>query len=194
MNQKRQVALVVLGCLAGAGLALFAATRTWVVEVVARPAPLPPHRTPHSGAQLLAWLPALAVAALAGSGALLATRRAGRTVIGVLLAVSGLGVAIGGGYGLVAVDGVSPAWPALCVLGGLVVAAAGALAVSRGRSWTGLGSRYDRPQRTHHRPSPRQEPVSGLGPPLPPESGSPRMSGKDLWDALDRGEDPTADR
>lgn len=171
MSPRRELALAVLGCLAGAGLALFAATRTWVVEVVARPAPLPAQRTALTGGSLLPWLPALAVVALAGAGALPATRRAGRALVGLLLVASGLGVAVGGGYGLVAVAGVAAVWPALCVLGGLAVAAAGAAAVVRGRRWHTMGTRYERPA---HRPAP------GSG-----------TTASELWDALDRGEDPT---
>lgn len=171
-THRREFALAVLGCLAGAGLALFAATRTWAVEVTARPAPLPALRAPQSGAVLVPWLPALAVVALAGAGALPATRRAGRGAVAVLLLAAGLGVAAGGGYGLAAVAQVA-AWPALCVLGGLAVAAAAASAVVRGRRWPAMGTRYERAART--------------------AAPTGARTGTEMWDALDRGEDPTAD-
>jgi hypothetical protein len=174
MTPRRELALAVLGCLAGAGLALFAATRTWAVEVVARPAPLPAQRAAHTGGSLLPWLPALAVVSLAGVGALPATRRAGRTLVGLLLVAAGLGVAAGGGYGLAATADVAAVWPALCVLGGLAVTASGAAAVVLGRRWHSMGTRYERRAR---RPEPSR-----------PATAS------ELWEALDRGEDPTADR
>src|SRR5690606_8421929 len=70
---RRQLAVAMLCCVAGAGLAAFAATRTWSVETTAR-GPLPGLRAAHTGGELLPWLPALALAGLAGAGALLATR------------------------------------------------------------------------------------------------------------------------
>lgn len=165
---RRALTLAVLACVVGSAVALGAATRTWTVEVATRPDPLPPLRHARTGSALLPWLPALAVVALAGAGALLATRRTGRVAVGVLLVVSGAGVLAGGIYGLVAVDSVRAVWPTLCVLGGGLVAVVGALTVVRARDWPSLGTRYER------RPAARAE--------------------TDLWSALDRGEDPTADR
>jgi hypothetical protein len=169
MTGRRQLAYAVLGCLAGAGLALFAVTRTWIVEVVPRPAPLPSIRTARTGGDVLTWLPALAAAGLAAAGALLATRAAARRALGVLLLLVGLGIAIGAGYAAATHDVVNPGWPVLSVLGGLAVAAAGAAAVTRGQSWPAMGARYERPAtRSDERPAPTS-----------------------AWDALDRGEDPT---
>ena len=137
----------VLLCLAGAGLALFAATRTWSVEITTRPAPLSPLRDVRTGGGLLPWLPALALVGLAAAGALLATRGVGRRLVGGLLALVGLGVVAGGGVR----PGWSPAgatrvWsrPLLCVLGGLLVAAAGAITAARGHTWPAMGARYER--------------------------------------------------
>ncbi len=167
MTDRRGLWLAVLGCLAGATLALFAATRQWTVEVTARPAPLPALRTVRTGGSLLPWLPPIAVVALAGAGALLATRRAGRVAVGVLIGVAGLAIVVGGCYGLTTAPG---GWPALCLAGGALVAAAGAVTVLRGKGWPSLGTRYERT----HRPEATES--------------------ANLWDALDRGEDPTADR
>jgi hypothetical protein len=163
MNERRQMVYTVLLCTAGAGLALFAATRTWTVDVVTRPEPLPPIRTPRTGGDLLPWLPPLAVVGLAGSGAVVATRRWARRWIAVLLLLVGLGVAAGGAYGLTE----TTAWAVACVAGGLSLAAGGAFAAVRGASWPGLGTRYERAARR-----PADGPTAA-------------------WDALDRGEDPT---
>ncbi|MEJ3747780.1 Trp biosynthesis-associated membrane protein [Actinomycetes bacterium KLBMP 9797] len=162
-NNRREMAYAVVLCAAGAGLALFAATRTWTVEVLARPEPMPAVRTARTGGDLLPWLPALALVALAGAGAIIATRGAARATLGVLLAVIGAGVAAGGAYGL----SESTAWPLGCVAGGLLAAAGGAFTVARGRRWSSLGTRYERA----------------------PEPTSAGAAG--AWDALDRGEDPT---
>ncbi|MFF0230860.1 Trp biosynthesis-associated membrane protein [Micromonospora sp. NPDC005254] len=182
---RRQLTYAMLLCLAGAGLALWAATRGWSVELTARPAPLPPVREARSGAALLPWLPALALVTLAGGGAVLATRGWVRRLLGVLLGVLGLAVAAGGGYGLVAdLDGVvSRQWPALCLLGGLLAAVGGGWTALRGDVWPAMGARYERPTWTVTESAP-----TTVAPPG-------RMAGRrttEAWDALDRGEDPTA--
>ncbi|WP_327034663.1 Trp biosynthesis-associated membrane protein [Micromonospora ureilytica] len=186
---RRALTYAVLLCLAGAGLALWAATRSWSVELTVRPAPLPPVRDARSGASLLPWLPALALVTLAGGGAVLATRGRLRRVLGVLLGVLGLAVAAGGGYGLVADVGgvVSRQWPALCLLGGLLAAVGGWWTAVRGGDWPAMGARYERPARTAPEAASAQSDPGG--PPTP-------LAGRrttEAWDALDRGEDPTAD-
>ncbi|MEU5905683.1 Trp biosynthesis-associated membrane protein [Micromonospora sp. NPDC047467] len=182
---RRQLTYAVLLGLVGAALALWAATRSWSVELTVRPAPLPPVREVRSGAALLPWLPALALVALAGGGAVLATRGWLRRIVGVLLGVLGLAVAVGGGYGLVAdLDGVvSRQWPALCLLGGLLAAVGGGWTALRGDAWPAMGARYERPTRTV-----TESESAAVAPPGP-------MAGRrttEAWDALDRGEDPTA--
>ncbi|MFI6264200.1 Trp biosynthesis-associated membrane protein [Micromonospora sp. NPDC051006] len=179
---RRELTCAVLLSLAGAGLALWAATRTWSVELTVRPTPLPPERTTHSGGGLLPWLPALAVVGLAGGGAVLATRGRLRQLLGVLLALLGVAVAVGGGYGLLAgfAGAMNRQWPALCLLGGLMAAAGGLLTALRGRGWPAMGARYERPARV--------EPAGPVAPPPGPVAGRRTT---EAWDALDRGEDPT---
>lgn len=168
-GRGRELGAAVLACLAGAGLGLYAATRVWTVDLGARPAPLPPLADERSGAALAPWLPALALVGLAGAGALVATRGAGRRAVAVLLLLVGVGLVAGGGYGLGVVAGARAVWPAACLLGGVLVAGAGVAALRRGRGWPALGSRYE-----------RRPPVTRGDTPA------------ELWDALDRGEDPTA--
>ena len=172
MSARRLLSVVVLACAAGAVLALVAAGQPWEVVVTVRPAPLPELRTERTGGDRYPWLPALAWVGLAGAGALVATRRAARRLVGGLLALAGLGLA---GLGLVVAGGLAAGWPALAGLGGLVVAGAGVAAVARGRGWPALGARYQRPLPA--------EPA-----PAEPSPDRPEL----LWDALDRGEDPTA--
>ncbi|MEH1099332.1 Trp biosynthesis-associated membrane protein [Micromonospora sp. CPCC 205561] len=181
---RRELTYAVLLCVAGAGLALWASTRTWAVELTARPTPLPPVRDARTGAGLLPWLPALALVGLAGGGAVLATRDRARRLLGGLLCGLGAAVALGGGYGLVAAfDGtVSRHWPALCLLGGVLAGVGGLLTALRGRGWPAMGARYER------------RPPEGDARPVPPGEGG-RVTGRqttEAWDALDRGEDPTA--
>ena len=149
--------------------------------MVALTAAQSPRVTVGSGAQISdADTPAataLALVALAGTGAILIVRPWGRVVIGVLLAVVGLG--------LVAVffspaadsswfaytpgqpDVRRSAWAWLGAAGGLFVGAGAAMVVLRARQWPAPRGRFDPP-------APARDP------------------GDDPWDALDRGEDPTA--
>lgn len=174
MSPRRQLAYAVVVCLVGAGLALYAANRTWTVQVTVRPAPLPELRVARTGGSLLPWLPPLAVVGLAGAGALVAARGAGRRMVGGLLFLAGLGLVALSGYGLVAVVGVRTAWPLLSAFGGLLVTAGGGYAAVRGRGWPTMGARYERRARAAaDRPERAPDP------------------NRAAWDALDRGEDPT---
>jgi uncharacterized membrane protein (TIGR02234 family) len=191
---RRQLAYAVLLCLAGAGLGFFAATRTWAVELAGRPAPLPSVRIAQTGAVLLPWLSPLAVVGLAGAGAVLATRGAGRRLVGGLLLLVGLGVAGGGAYGLLGLarGAASPAWPVLCVVGGLLAASAGALTAVRGHSWPAMGARYERGATAPGATAGRGR--DAVSAPIPAGTDG-RVEGRrttEAWDALDRGEDPTA--
>ncbi|WP_200209777.1 Trp biosynthesis-associated membrane protein [Micromonospora coerulea] len=178
VRRRRELTYAVLFCLAGAGLAYWAATRTWSVELTDRGA-LPPSRRARSGADLVPWVSALALVALAGGGAVLATRGRARRLLGGLLTLLGLAVAAGGGYGLAAAFGgeVSRQWPALCLVGGLLTAAGGLVTALRGGDWPAMGARYERPVPTAQ-PTATDGPAVGRGT-------------RDAWDALDRGEDPT---
>lgn len=167
---RRQVAVAVLAAAAGAGLALWAAGQGWTVRVTARPAPLPPLRVTRTGGSLLPWLPALGWVALAGAGAVLATRRLGRALVGAVLVAAGAGLLAAGGYGL-SLPGVRAGWPLLAALGGALVAGAGVATLLRGAGWPAMGTRYERA--------------------AAPRTGGP-ASEAELWSALDRGEDPTA--
>jgi hypothetical protein len=171
---RRELAYAIVACLAGAGLAVFAATRTWSVEEGYRVEPLPPLGLERSGADLVPWLPAVALVGLAGAGAVLATRGVARLVAGVLLCGCGLAVTAGAASRL---GGGSAGWPAAAALGGLVLAAAGVLVVLRGRRWPALGARYER------RPA-------GAAGATAPRAGTADTSAQ-AWAALDRGEDPT---
>lgn len=195
MSARRELATAVLLCLAGASLVLLGAGRAWTtVDLPAGPltggsvVPLP-------GSALVPGVRALGLVGLAGVVALAATRRTGRVVVGVLLLLGGAGVvaaalgpdltaaslrsdqvAASGAVGPAA-PVTTTAWPAVTALGGLVLALAGLLTVLRGRSWPALGARYE-------------PPAGGAGRSGPPSAaGAPTE--RSLWEALDRGEDPT---
>ncbi|GIJ52027.1 hypothetical protein Val02_89130 [Virgisporangium aliadipatigenens] len=115
-----------------------------------------------TGADLYPWLSAAALLALAGAGALLAVRGSGRILVGVLLAAAAVAIA-GGAVHALATD-VRTGWLLLVAVGGVGPFYGGVMAI-RGRDWTTTGDRYERPGAT-------------TGPAA-------------MWDALDRGEDPT---
>lgn len=178
----RELVLVVVVCAAGAALVLYAAARTWAVEVIARPAPLPDEQRELTGSALAPYLVPLGWAALAGALALLATRGRWRQAVGVLL--SGLGLAaVAGGYWGSAQPDAGTHWPLLAVAGGLVVAGQGVAVVVRSRRWPAMGARYERGGRAA-----RPEPDRPAG---PGSQGKPART-EEMWQALDRGEDPTA--
>jgi len=171
MNPRRQLATAILGGVAGGGLAWYAATRVWWTETVTRREPLPPISTDHTGADLASWVVPLSVVALAGAVALYATRGTARTVLAVILALAGLAVAAGGAYGLAREPGL---WPVATAVGGLAVLAVAVLALRAGAHWPHMSNRYERGSR------PRAATTALSDDPV------------DLWNALDRGEDPTS--
>ncbi len=158
-----------VACLAGAGLAIFAVTRAWSTVLTRRPAPLPPLQTSQTGSSHLGWPIAVALVALAGTGALLATRGRARTVIGALLSVAGIAIIAGGADGLRFAAGARYAWPVLVMLGGLLVTYAGFRTVREGSTWPSMGAKYERAA------APKDRPVTDAT----------------MWDDLDRGVDPT---
>jgi uncharacterized membrane protein (TIGR02234 family) len=142
---------------------------------------------------------AVAVLAFAGVAGLLATRRVGRVLIGVLLLLAGglsattavvfrlgrsatlaagdsLTAVVSDRVGLDAVGATTSVttWWLVAALGALLVAIAGALAAARSAGWPQLGRRYERD-----------------GAPATP-AGRPRAAREEsTWDQLDRGVDPT---
>jgi hypothetical protein len=175
-KEGRELAVAVLVCAVAAGLALYTASRAWVIEVIARPAPLPATTVSRTGGSLVPAIPALALVGLAAAGALLATRGRGRIVVGVLLLLCGLGLVVGAAYAVAGPERVGVAWPVASMVCGGLVAAVGFRVVGRGPRWPSLGGRYER-----------------AGGSAAPTSSSRATSSDDaaLWDAIDRGEDPT---
>lgn len=175
-HSRRQLAWAVLGCAAAAALIVVAAGRPWVAETVARPAPLPDETVSQSGGDLAAWLPAVGWVALAGAGALVATRGRVRQVVGVLLALAGLGAVLGVSVaGRQAVgDGGTLGWPVVALVSAVAVLAIGVLTVGRAAHWPAMGARYERGRAR------REQPGTGA-----------ERSSEQMWQALDRGEDPT---
>ena len=194
---RRGLATAVLACVVGAGLALFAATRTWTTTTQRQAPPLPDKLVDHTGGSLIGWLPALALVGLAGAGALLATRGRVRTIIGLLLVLVGLGVVAGAIDGL---DIAGGAWPVIVGVSGLGIAWAGLSAARSGTTWPAMGARYERPA-VHPANAPADatasDPAGVAGGTSDTPSDRDATAGHrartpaSMWDDLDRGVDPT---
>jgi len=196
VSARREVAAAVTGAAAAGGLALSTGGQTWLTATVQRPAPLPPVTAQLTGSELAPLVPAGGLLLLAAAVALLAVRSAGRVLVGLLAAVAG-GVlgwsglralltdadataagAVAATPGSTTTASLQAAWPVLALVAGLLAVAAGLLTVLRGRTWPGMGRRYERPATATAAPPRRQ-------------TDEDRALG--AWRALDRGEDPTAD-
>lgn len=184
MTTRRTYGLTLLACLAGAGLALYAVTRTWSIEVTPRTG-MSPLRHIRTGADAEPWVIGLALVALAGTGALLATGGWSRRMLGGVLALAGAGVTVGAVIGRL---GLNPgeagpgatAWPAVCALGGAIITVGGLTAARHGHLWPTMSARYDR------KPAP-----AGPERPAPQPTPDGPIDSRTAWDALDRGDDPT---
>ncbi|MEU4236537.1 Trp biosynthesis-associated membrane protein [Actinoplanes sp. NPDC026619] len=168
--------MTLLAALAGSGLALYAITRTWSVHLTPRTG-LSDLREARTGTDTEPWVTALAVVALAGTGALLATSGWVRRALGVLLVLAGAGVTIGAIIGRAGLDpgdagAAGTAWPVACAIGGVIIALGGLTALTQGHRWPGMSARYER----------KPEPVATTA----------AADNRATWDALDRGDDPTA--
>ncbi|MGE0818578.1 MAG: Trp biosynthesis-associated membrane protein [Candidatus Nanopelagicales bacterium] len=185
-----RTALVLLG--AAAALLFLGYAQVWVSAVVAQEG-LPSLAVELKGREVQPAASASAILALAGVAGLIATRRVGRAVTGVLLVVEGLIALVGAlWFGLGADDradvlrlvsdkagvdvqadlAVRPWWLVVAV-GGLLVVVVGVLAVLRGGTWPVMGRRYER--------------TEGEAP------ASAAAGSASAWDQLDQGVDPTVD-
>ena len=191
-------------CLVGAVLALAASAPAWVRVTVPRARPLADATVAVAGRSLVPLVPALGLVGLAALVGLVATRGRGRVLLGAVLALAGAAVVVAAVPHLAAPSGAAtegllagrgplpgrdlarpvqpraqPVWPGLAAVGGLLLAAAGTGAAVRGRRWPAMSGRYD---------APASRPLDAR--PAARPAGRPTAAG--LWDALDRGDDPTA--
>ncbi|WP_055587108.1 TIGR02234 family membrane protein [Peterkaempfera griseoplana] len=191
-RSRRSLALMLLLTVAGAVLVLWAVGRTWAEGSSGG---LTGAHLGATGSEISGLPGALALVGLASAVAVFAVRRAGRLAVGVLVTLAGAGAAVAAAAGAAdtsAVDAKAArsaaltavtarhvthtAWPWLAVAGGVLLCAAGALTLARGRDWPAMSSKYEAPAGRAAAPRRRESTPS------------------DLWNALDRGEDPTATR
>jgi uncharacterized membrane protein (TIGR02234 family) len=186
---RRELQLALLLVLAGSALLLLGAGRAWVDLALPQPPPLPPSNEVRTGSDLVGGLSPLGLVGLAGVAALAATRGRGRVAVGVLLVVTAVVAAVAtlrtvsrGALPALATDrpGLQvvtneplgfTAWPWVVVAGAVLLGLGGLLVAVRGQHWAALSARYEPPAARAQRPA------------------RPEV---EAWEALDRGEDPTA--
>jgi uncharacterized membrane protein (TIGR02234 family) len=188
VTERRELGLAVVGCLVGAALVLLAGGRSWVHFSVIQP-PLPAVHGVATGHRLAGATTSLGLVILAAAVALVATRRLGRQLAGVLVVAVGvtavvlaLHVAVDpassvngavatatGRRGIAATTVSVTAWPWLAALGGMLATLIGAMTVAHGRRWPAMGRRYE----------------------VAPATAPTKRDETSMWDALDRGDDPT---
>lgn len=188
MNRPAVFAVALLLDVVGAGAALLVASRSWQTVTYERGGPFPTLTREVIGRTVDAAPTALALVALAGVVAVLATRATVRRVVGAVIAAAGVGLIwrawvssdavdsarayrlldlpLDGGFPgpAVATHGV---WPALTAACGALVAVSGIAIAWRGHRWQVMSARYET---------------------APAQDGDPART---LWTKLDRGEDPT---
>ncbi|GII76902.1 membrane protein [Sphaerisporangium rufum] len=178
---------------AGAGLVLVAAGRTWATVRLSGGLGGPARPVAVGGGELAPALVPLALAALAAMVAVFAARGALRRGIGAVICLLGPAIAVAALRGATAGRAAEAAaehstlsaaaraasvsvvwaWPAATLAGAAALLAAGLLAAVRGGRWPGMSGRYERAAAA----APRSARPAGA---------------RSLWDALDRGDDPTA--
>jgi uncharacterized membrane protein (TIGR02234 family) len=207
MRERAQYAAALVVDLVGAGGALLISTRTWQSVLTRRPRPFHDDFLQLSGRTLDGAPTALALVALAGVIAVLATRGWARRLVGLVVALAGAGLVWRSLTGLSAVGtararalvtdrhpgvqlgaavpqvSVHGGWAVLSALCGVLAIGAGALIAARGHRWSTMSAKYDAP-------------AGDDAPPAPPASEEDAererlRANAQLWSALDRGDDPT---
>ncbi|HEY2299203.1 MAG TPA: Trp biosynthesis-associated membrane protein [Jatrophihabitans sp.] len=177
----------------GAAALLLIATRDWQTVTTVRPRPFGTDVLELTGRTVDGAITALALVALAGVVAVIATKSTVRRVVGALVALAGAALVWRTSMAFAAVSDARaralvsakhpqvvgppqitthPVWPALSLVAAVLVVAAGAAIALRGGHWAGMSSRYERQS-------------------VDPEQAKARADAS-LWAALESGDDPTA--
>lgn len=185
MTRARAYGLTLILLLVGGVGLLFSATRTWVYAASGAPG-LPGVEVEISGGTALPLISGVGLLLLAGIAGVIATKKIVRVIVGlVLLVASAVALEASVSFGLDRVesavevanralgggeDVTATGWWWLAAFGAAAGVVAGALTVAFGHAWPSMGSRYQR------------EEASAVAP----------TTSSQMWDAMDRGEDPTS--
>jgi hypothetical protein len=186
-TRGREYGLVLLAMATASVGIVVAYGSTWIVAAVPvfSGTTAPTTSEQFSGTNLVGFGGAAGWVCLAAVGGVIATRSWGRTFVGAIAFLAGAAAGVGaftfwlsrgplveaaleGGEAISVTGNV---WWIVACLGGLTVMITGVLTVLRGRRWPALGRRYERATPSDVTPS----------------------SATEMWDAMNRGEDPTRD-
>lgn len=188
MRQHALFAVALLLDVVGAGAALLIASRPWQTLTLERGGPFPNMTRELIGRDVDSAPTALALVALAGVVAVLATRGLLRRTVGCVIGLAGVGLiwrALASAdpvkdYGFDSRMGLltdhapmvetHAVWPVLTAVCGALVGVSGILIAWRGQEWQAMSARYETP---------------------PAQEADPEKTAATLWTKLDRGEDPT---
>lgn len=201
MRERGEYGLALLILLIGAAGALLISTRTWQTVTTARPRPFRDDVLHLNGRTVDAAPTAVALVALAGVIAVIATRGLMRRVIGAVIALAGVLLiwrslaglsAVGAARARSLVEDRHPgvevgsvvphvsagsAWAVVSAVCGALVIVAGLLVALRGHRWGAMSAKYEPPAARE----------------MTDEDAARDRARADasLWTALDRGDDPT---
>jgi uncharacterized membrane protein len=186
VTASRSPAAAVVACAIGGLLILLASGRQWAHATLPNVTGSGQSSLSATGHIVAPSLPALGIALLALAAAILAAKGALRRIVGVIIVLIGLIAVVTGitapshvssvlehrevGAQGLAVHASANGWWVVAAIGGVVAVAAGVLTVFRAAQWSGMGAKYDAPSAS----VPTKDPAAVA------------------WEALDRGEDPTA--
>jgi len=211
MTPKREYGFALLTGAVGAGLVILAVRQRWAQAVFTPPKPLSPQVVDVSGSDLVPLAGALALAALAGLAAVIATRGVLRRAAGVLLALFGAvsvaaskvaspesaavsgaagsttsGSTAGGAFVVSGSTGqaimTGTPWHVAVLIGALLIFLAGLATALRGTDWPVMSARYDAPGSR-----------GAGGTEAAKQDGSRPRDAATMWESLNDGDDPTED-
>lgn len=183
MTRARAYGLTLALLLAGAVALLFAGTRPWV-NAETTGSGLPTVDVSITGGEALPVITGAGLLLLAGIAGVIATGGIFRVIVGiVVLVTSAVALEAAVSFGrrgstaaeevareILQTSGTATVWWWLAAAGAIAGVLAGALTVALGKTWPTLGGRYQRRSAA--------------------KSGAPSTPAQ-MWDAMDRGEDPT---
>ncbi|GAA2352832.1 TIGR02234 family membrane protein [Streptomyces violaceusniger] len=201
-GRRSSLAIALLAGALGAALVLLATSRKWAEGTASVAQGSLPQSA--NGDDITGLPGALAVVGLAALVAVFAVRRLGRAVVAALLALSGAGIVISSALGASdkaaleekasKVSGLTHSpihdvaytpWPWVAAAGGVLLLLAGVLALGYGRHWPAMSGRYERAGTAG------TVGTAGRGRTRRGAAASDPDRPEELWQALDRGEDPT---
>lgn len=141
---RREYAVVLVALAAAGVLAWWVFGLTWSTVTTPADGMLPEQQVEYTGRLLYPYAGFIGIVALAAVAGILATKRYGRIVIGVLLAILA-----GSACAQIVTDSGVGGVAAIAEVALAVIAVLGVVTVIRGSRWPMMGNRYERTQRAN---------------------------------------------